>query len=71
MESYGDLYKGVFAARGCRKEFHGLTNSYQASRVEDAKQIKVIPIANSGAPDICNLIHDKVPFPLARACFEC
>jgi cation-transporting ATPase 13A1 len=32
----------------------------QASRVEDAELIKVIPVANAGAADICNLVHDKV-----------
>ena len=29
-------------------------------RVEDAKLIQVMPVANAGSPDICELIRDKV-----------
>lgn len=36
-----------------------MATGVKASRVEDAKQIKVIPVANSGSADICDLIHDK------------
>ncbi|KAI5779355.1 cation transporting ATPase [Geopyxis carbonaria] len=39
--------------------WRAMATGVKASRVEDAKQIKVIPIANAGAADICNMIHDK------------
>jgi hypothetical protein len=31
--------------------------------VQDAKQIKIIPVANAGSADICDLIRDKVRTP--------
>lgn len=34
----------------------------QASRVEDARLIKVMPVENAGAADICWLVRDKVSF---------
>lgn len=34
--------------------------STKANSIEDAKTIKIIPIANAGASEICDLIHDKV-----------
>lgn len=38
----------------------------RARSVEDAELIKVIPVANAGAADICKLVRDKVSPPLAR-----
>ncbi|TGZ83038.1 putative cation transporting ATPase [Ascodesmis nigricans] len=36
-------------------KWRSLITAKRASRIEDAQQICVIPIANSGAPDICDL----------------
>jgi manganese-transporting P-type ATPase len=33
----------------------------KARSIEDAELIKVIPIANAGAADICKLVRNKVP----------
>ncbi|CCX07594.1 Similar to Probable cation-transporting ATPase 1; acc. no. P39986 [Pyronema omphalodes CBS 100304] len=40
-------------------EWRAMATSTKADKVETAKQIKVIPVPNAGAADICNLIHDK------------
>lgn len=37
-----------------------LFTSTKASRVEDAKLIKVMPVANAGTADICEIVRDKV-----------
>lgn len=57
MESYGHLHEGCSPGSEVPRM---IANHHQATRVEDAKQIQVMPIANSGSPDICDLIHDKV-----------
>lgn len=38
----------------------GIFTSTKAKTIQDAKTIKVIPVANAGAADICALIHEKV-----------
>lgn len=40
----------------------------QASRVEDARLIKVMPVENAGAADICWLVRDKVSFRAPTQC---
>lgn len=37
-----------------------LFTSTSATKVEDAKLIKVIPITNAGSPDICEIVRDNV-----------
>ncbi|KAJ2894289.1 Manganese-transporting ATPase 1 [Zalerion maritima] len=37
----------------------GLFTSTKAKTIDDAKTIKVIPVANAGTADICDLIRDK------------
>ena len=37
-----------------------LFTSTSASKVQDAKLIKVIPITNAGSPDICEIVRDNV-----------
>jgi len=37
-----------------------LFTAKKAASIEDAQLIKVIPIANAGAADICKLVRDKV-----------
>lgn len=37
-----------------------LSTTTKTLRVEDAKLIQVMPVANAGSPDICELIRDKV-----------
>ncbi|KAA8894990.1 cation transporting ATPase [Sphaerosporella brunnea] len=39
--------------------WRAMATGTKATRVEDAKQIKIIPIANAGSADICDLVHDK------------
>jgi cation-transporting ATPase 13A1 len=39
--------------------WRAMATGLKATRVEDAKQIKVIPVSNAGSADICDLIHDK------------
>lgn len=35
----------------------------KAKNIEDAQLIKVLPIANAGSGEICQLVRDKVLFP--------
>ena len=37
-----------------------LFTTTNAKRVEDAKLIQVMPVANSGSADICEIVRDKV-----------
>jgi cation-transporting ATPase 13A1 len=48
---------------------NALFTARKARSVEDALLIKVIPVANAGAADICKLVRDKVqpPEPLASS----
>ena len=46
----------------------GTFTAVKANKVEDAKLIKVIPIANAGSGEICELHHDKVSFPNSTSC---
>jgi hypothetical protein len=39
---------------------NALFTAKKASSIEDAQLIKVIPVANAGAADICKLVRDKV-----------
>jgi cation-transporting ATPase 13A1 len=41
--------------------------------VKDAEQIKVIPIANAGSGEVCNIVRDKVSsfHYIAMACSSC
>jgi cation-transporting ATPase 13A1 len=39
---------------------NALFTAYKAKSVEDAVLIKVIPVANAGAADICKLVREKV-----------
>lgn len=41
-----------------------LFTSVSAKTVQDAKLIKVIPVANAGSADICNIVRDNVSLPL-------
>ena len=44
----------------------GTFTAVKAKKVEDAKLIKVIPIANAGSGEICELHHDKVRFSISE-----
>lgn len=49
-------------------KLRALFTSTKATRVEDAKSIRVMPVANAGSADICELVRDKVCKVLERCC---
>lgn len=49
-------------------KLRALFTSTKATRVEDAKSIQVMPVANAGSADICELVRDKVSKVLERSC---
>lgn len=41
-----------------------LFTTIKAKSVQDAKLIKVLPAANAGSSEICNIVRDNVSFPI-------
>lgn len=53
----------VWLSTNWNVNLRSMFTSRSASTVQDAKLIKLIPVANAGAADICEIIRDNVCAP--------